>query len=102
LWSINLDSERKVKAEYFKINKRGERSSHFLNFEPVISFIHENEIGVVKTEYTFFIANVFKFYKAMDPSISHYENTMKIDYDFDTKGTGFIMEIDSLNDTDSK
>lgn len=92
LWNINLDNDRKVSATTFKIKFREETSAHFLNFTPVLSFIHHNQIGELDTKDPYFIGYLFKFYKFGDSRIENYPNFMKIEYDYKNKGTGYKMK----------
>ena len=92
LWSININTERKVKAINFSINGNVETSAHFLNFEPVLDYVHKNEIGYIETPQYFFIGNVFNFYTKTDTVFLKYKNSMKIDYDYKTLDNGFVIE----------
>jgi len=91
LWDINLDNDRKVSATTFDIKFRAETSAHFLNFSPVLKFIHQNEIGELETPDPYFIGYLFKFYKYEDKRIEKYPNTMKIEYDYESLGSGYKM-----------
>ncbi len=91
LWDINLDNDRKVSATTFDIKFRAETSAHFLNFSPVLKFIHQNEIGELETPDPYFIGYLFKFYKYEDNRIEKYPNTMKIEYDYESLGSGYKM-----------
>lgn len=89
LWDINLDNDRKVSATTFKIKFRQETSAHFLNFSPVLNFIQLNKIGKLKTPEPYFIGYVFKFYKFEYNQIEKYQNTMEIEYDYKSLGSGY-------------
>jgi hypothetical protein len=88
-----LNNDRKVKAMTFKIGKDfTETSAHFLNFSPVIDFVLENKIGVIETKDVFFIRQVFKFYSLSIPEIKNYKDTVKVNYDYIRKSSGFIID----------
>ncbi|MBT1689830.1 hypothetical protein [Dawidia soli] len=92
LWRVNGMSGRQVTAGYFMLNDRyRENSAHFLNFSPVLDFIHRHTIGAIQTRDDFFIGNVFQFYRHADPSIRHYHNAMELNYDYLQVGSGFEM-----------
>ena len=92
LWRVNFMADRKVKGNYFMLNEQYvENSAHFLNFSPVLEFIHEQKIGSLQTRDEFFIGNVFEFYRRIDPSIQEYQNVMEINYDYQQEGSGFEM-----------
>ena len=69
-----------------------ETSPHFLNFQPVIDSIKSNEIGKVETNDGYFLGNVFEFYKQVNPEIGNFSNSVKINYDYETAGSGFEIE----------
>lgn len=89
LWTLNSDENREVKAFYFRIGKFTETSAHFLSFNPVLDTLLKHEIGQLSTTQNFFIGKVFQFYKEQYPELKTYKNTLKIEYDFNTLGTGF-------------
>lgn len=90
LWNNNLDQNRKVNAMIFKIGlKNTETSAHFLNFSKVIDYVRKNNIGEIKTTETFFIGNVFSFYRNVYPEIKTYNNSAYINYNYKDKGSGF-------------
>ncbi len=95
LWSINIDDGRKVSAMKFKIGGDfKETSAHFLNFSPVIDFVHQNQIGALDTKERFFINYVFKFYKLSDPAIEDYHDTAIVNYDYSsTPRNGFKIDL---------
>lgn len=93
LWCINFDNDRKVKAMKFEIGLYNhETSAHFLNFSPVLDFVHQNEIGIINTKDQFFIGNVFEFYKLSSPKIKSFDKSARINYDYKIENTGFMIE----------
>ncbi|MBT1690797.1 hypothetical protein [Dawidia soli] len=94
LWEINSSSNRKVKPSYFTLNHDFmDNSAHFLNFSPVLEYIHREKVGQIRTREKFFIGNVFDFYQQTQPTIMGYQNTMEINYDYAKEGSGFEMSI---------
>lgn len=94
LWNINFDENRKVKAMIFKIGlKNTETSAHFLNFSEAIDFIRKNKIGEIRTTDTFFIGNVFNFYKHVYPEIENFNNSAIVNYEYTNQGTGFKIDL---------
>lgn len=93
LWSFNLNDSRKVVAKKFMVGADfPETSAHFLNFTPVLNYVHKHKIGVLDTKQGFFINYVFKFYKLADPKIAAYQDTAAVNYDYETAHNGFLIE----------
>jgi hypothetical protein len=97
LWNINLDKDRSVKATMFKIENFSETSAHFLNFSPVLDIVHKYKIGELETKQDYFIGKVFNFYKNEFPEINDYKNRLRIDYDYEVRGSGFKMDTTFAN-----
>lgn len=95
LWNLNINDNRKVKAMAFHIgNKKNnvENSAHFLNFLPVIDYVKKNKVGKIHTKDTFFIGKVFEFYKHVYPEIDTFNNSVTVNYEWEVKGSGFLIE----------
>jgi hypothetical protein len=96
LWNISSNEERELKAYHFRNGKEIETSAHFLPFSPVLDFVHEHQIGNIETKKEakekYFIETPFRFYKVLDPSINSYQNSMWIEYDYQTENGGFTMK----------
>ncbi len=89
MWNLQIEKERDVKAMYFRIGNFGETSAHFINFEPVLDSVFKYRVGKINTTETFFIDNVFEFYKKQYPILKNYKNTMRVEYNYEETGNGY-------------
>lgn len=93
LHALSADTTRAVKAQNFTIGaSHRETSAHFLPFSPVLDFLHKNKIGRFEMSERFFIGNNLLFYRDLQPVIYTYPNKARIEYDYESPGTGFRMQ----------
>jgi hypothetical protein len=94
VWNIYTSPDRRVNAVHFKFgNHIVETSAHFLPTEPLYDILSKDKISTIETtaEDSYFIEKPVAFYKRSQPWQEIQGKSVFISYDYQTKGTGFMI-----------